>query len=401
MFCEGNLAVKQKHKIYRLGIVDPGDLLKDVGGGSTGFIASIIPYLSSYEVKIFGIGKNKALPWKIYNLQKNVEFIPISNMKSPSKIPLRLKCLVSYLRHRKRILETGIDVLYVHSPECCLPFLFFNQDIPVIYHQHGSANPVVRSKYAYGRSILFRIFFEFALKLIYKKANWIIAIDRFCFQQSIQNRAGERTSLLMNAIDMSKFKPNDLMRNKNRNRLGIEKKRYAILFVGRLEKPKGPGYLLECIPFLNSQGFNFHIFLAGDGTYKDYLENYVMRNRFETQVTFLGQISHVELPLYYNMADVLVLPSEMEGIPMVILEALACGTPVVASNVGGIPDVVIDHTNGIILDDLNPKRLASAIIDVFCLNITRKQISQSIAELSASRFVSSLHDIIYNLLMVR
>ena len=125
--------------------------------------------------------------------------------------------------------------------------------------------------------------------------------------------------------------------------------------MGRLEQPKGPGRLLECIPFLNDQGLNFHIFLAGDGTYRAHLENYVVRNRFETQVTFLGHVSHVELPLYYNMSDVLVLPSEMEGVPMVILEALACGTPVVASNVGGIPDLVTNNVNGIVLDDLSSK----------------------------------------------
>jgi L-malate glycosyltransferase len=206
---------------------------------------------------------------------------------------------------------------------------------------------------------------------------------------------------LLNAIDTETFKPDTAARIEKRNHLGIENDRCAVLYVGRLEKPKGPGYLLECIPFLKSGGLNFHIYLAGDGTYKKHLENYVMRNRFEKEVTFLGQVSHVELPLYYNMADVLVLPSEMEGVPMVILEALACGMPVVASKVGGIPDLIVDHTNGIALDDVSPKKLASGIMDVFRLNLTREQVSQSVAELSANRFVSSLNKIICNLLIIR
>ena len=386
---------------YTLGIVDPGDFLSGIRGGSTGFIASILSYLSPQKVTIFGIGKNNALPWNGYNLLENIDFIPISNVRFPSKIPMRLKCLLSYLRHRKKILETGIDVLYIHSPECCLPFLFFNRDIPVIYHQHGSANPVVRSKYVYGRISLFQGIFESISKLIYKKADWIIAIDRLCLTQAVQNRAGNKTSLLLNAIDTEMFKPNIAARIEKRNRLGIEKDRYAILFAGRLEKPKGPGRLLECIPFLKSQSLDFHIFLAGDGTYRSHLEDYVMRNHFETLVTFLGYVSHAELPYYYNMADVLVLPSEIEGIPMVILEALACGTPVVASNVGGIPDIIEDHTNGIVLDDLAPKNLSSAIINISGMDMTRKQISQSVAKRSASGFVSALDKIICNLLKVR
>ena len=154
------MTTQRKHSKYRLGIIDPGNFLKDIGGGTTGFIASILPYLSPQEVTIFGIGNNSTSPWKTYNLLRNIEFIPISNLKSPSKIPMRLKCLLSYWYNRKKILKSDVDVLYVHSPECCLPFLFFNRDIPVIYHQHGSANPVVRSKYAYARNDLFQAIFR-------------------------------------------------------------------------------------------------------------------------------------------------------------------------------------------------------------------------------------------------
>ena len=389
---------ESQHSKYRMGIIDPGNFLEGIQGGTSGFIASILPYLSSNQVTIFGMGNNGAVPWRSYSLRKHIEFVPITSVKSPTKIPMRLKCLLSYFRYRKKIIEASVDVLYVHSPECCLPFLFYNRNIPVIFHQHGSANPVVRSKYAFGRNRLFQGIFDSISKLIYKKVDWIIAIDRLCLAQAVQNGAGNKTSLLLNAIDTVQFKPNTAARAETRNHLGIEKDCCAILFVGRLEKPKGAGYLLECIPFLKSVGLNFHIYLAGDGSYKKHFENYVVRNRFETQVTFLGQVSHNELPLYYNMADILVLPSEMEGIPMVILESLACGTPVVASNVGGIPDLIVNGNNGIILDDLNPERLASAIIDALRLDVSPKQISESVAELSADRFVSSLNQIICNLL---
>ena len=145
--------------------------------------------------------------------------------------------------------------------------------IPVIYHKHGSANPVARSKFIYGRTILFRKFYEVVLQLIYKKAQWIIAIDRLSFQESIENGAKNRTSLLMNAVDMNKFFPDGVLRSHARKRFGLVKNRFAILFVGRIEKTKGPERLLDCIPFLKKAKYPFHIFFAGEGTYKPHLEN--------------------------------------------------------------------------------------------------------------------------------
>ena len=69
---------------------------------------------------------------------------------------------------------------------------------------------------------------------------------------------------------------------------------------------------------------------------------------------------------------------------MVILEAIACGTPVVASNVGGIPDLVTNNTNGVVLDDLSPKTLATAIIEVFRLNISANREYVNPCERSAA-----------------
>jgi glycosyltransferase involved in cell wall biosynthesis len=386
---------------YRLGIVDPSDISKKIRGGSTGFISSILPYFGEQRTTIFGIGLNGAVPWNLCYLRNNITFIPVSDLKFPSRIPMRLKCFVSYFLNRKKIIRSGMDVLYIHSPECCLPFIFSNKIVPVIYHQHGSANPVIRSKYAYARNRIFEGIFNLFNKLIYKKADWIIAIDRRCNAQAAQNGAGNKTSLLMNAVDMEKFRPNEFERIRTRKHFGLSEDQHVLIFVGRIEKPKGPGRLLECIPFFNTQGLDFKIFIVGEGTYRSNLENYVVSKGFETQVVFLGHISNAGLPRYYNMADILVLPSDMEGVPMVILEALACGTPVVASNVGGISDLIIDSFNGMVLNELSPERISSAIIDVLHMNTTRETISESVAKFSAKRFVSEFNKIINTVIAAR
>ncbi len=382
-----------------LGIIDPSDFSKKlVSGGSSGFLSNVIPHLKAKRVIIFGIGLDDVIPWKTFYLQPNVEFVPICSLRFFSRIPMRFKVLFYYMRYRGKILRSGVDVLYVQMPECCLPFLKNRKNIPVIYQKHGSENPVAKSKFTYGRTIVFRKFYEYVLQLIYKNAQWIIAIDRLTHKEIIKRGGKKRSSLLMNAVDMNKFFPNDVQRNHAREHYALKKYDNAILFVGRIEKTKGPKLLVDCIHWLKNKQYPFHIFFAGEGTYKTYLENYVMRMNYNSIVTFLGHVPHEDLPILYNMSDALVLPSETEGAPMVILESLACGTPVVASNVGGIPDIVADGINGIVLKDLSPEHLATGIITVLINKLSRQEISESIKTFSASSFVDSLDIIIANVL---
>jgi glycosyltransferase involved in cell wall biosynthesis len=388
-----------KQKKITLGIINPSDFSKKlVSGGASGFLGNILPYLNAQRTIIFGIGLKDTIPWKTYHLSANVDFVAICNLRFPSKIPMRLKVLIYYILYRNRILNSGVDVLYVQMPECCIPFLNNKKAIPVIYHKHGSANPVSRSKFIYGRTVLFRKFYEIVLLLIYKKANWIITIDRLSLQTVIENGAKNRTSLLMNAVDTEKYYPDSILRDHARKGLGLAENIFVLLFVGRIEKTKGPGRLLDCIPFLKEAKYPFHIFFAGEGTYKSYLEKRVRAKHYDASVTFLGFVPHEELSHFYNVAYVMVLPSETEGVPMVILEALACGTPVIASKVGGIPDLVFDGINGIVLDDLTPEKLTSAIINILSKKIERKRIARSVKNYSARNFVKFFNNIIWNVL---
>jgi len=95
---------------------------------------------------------------------------------------MRLKCLFSFFRMRQRILTSGIDLLYVHSPETALPFLSNSAGIPVIFHQHGSGNPMERSKFGWGRNRLFKGLFNAFTGMIHRQADWTIAIDRLCVE---------------------------------------------------------------------------------------------------------------------------------------------------------------------------------------------------------------------------
>jgi glycosyltransferase involved in cell wall biosynthesis len=107
------------------------------------------------------------------------------------------------------------------------------------------------------------------------------------------------------------------------------------------------------------------------------LERLAIESGIVAQVKFLGKISHNELPAYYNMADLLALPSKMEGVPMVILEALACGRPILATAVGGIPDLLVNGKNGVLMNEGSIIELAKGITDMAGMNWDRDQINNS------------------------
>jgi len=377
-----------------IGIICPSDFTKkERSGGASGFLASIFSEIDSPAV-IFGIGRNDTSPWQKVALQSNIIFTAIATVKVPSAIPLRIKTLFWYIWYRNHILQAGANVLYIHSPECVLPFIFLNKRIPVIYHQHGSGNPVQTATYQWGRGKLFKQLFDLVSRIIYKRADWIIAIDRFCLEQSVQGGAGKKVSLLMNAIDTQTFKPDDSLRHLMRQRLNLNDSAVAIIFVGRLEEVKRIDRAIEALTYLRQDETQYHLYISGEGGMKKHLESLVIEKQLTSFVTFLGHVSHAELPAYYNMADILVLPSEMEGVPMVILESLATGLPVVASRVGGIPDLIIEGVNGFTISDPSPSNLAVSLRRVSSANLNRSAIAKSAERYSSRQFVLEFQRIV-------
>lgn len=377
----------------RIGIIVPADFVqRQPFGGAAGFIENIAGSLGM-PVTIFGIAVGDTIPWRVVELGPSVTFIPIARLHYPSIIPMRLKCMFSFYRLRKRILNSGIDLLYVHSPETAFPFLSNSAGIPVIFHQHGSGNPMERAKFGWGRNRLFKGLFDVLTSKIHRQADWTIAIDRHCVEQARQSGIAHKLSLLMNAVDLRTFHPDDGKRVALRQRLSLANDVRVLMFVGRLEQVKRVDRAVECLPFLRDSSKRFHLIIAGDGTKRSFLEELVTAQGLGN-VTFLGHVQHDELPALYNMADLLLLPSEMEGAPMVILEALACGTPVVASRVGGVPDVIQDGVNGMTLVDIAPEPFAKAIEHVLSSRLQRSAVAATADQFATDRFVASLGAII-------
>lgn len=141
-------------------------------------------------------------------------------------------------------------------------------------------------------------------------------------------------------IDLRRF--NCMNRKQARIKLGWNTREPYVLYVGRLTQGKGIQYLIKASGILLREIPNLHLIIVGGGRL-----NSSVRSDLKKNIRLLGQIRHSDLPNYYNAADVLVLPSLMEASPRVIMESLACRTPVIATWTGCVPTLVRDGMNGL------------------------------------------------------
>lgn len=150
-----------------------------------------------------------------------------------------------------------------------------------------------------------------------------------------------------------------------------------ILSVGRLAEKKGIPYLVKAIPYVIDKLPNSKLMIIGDGPKKKEIINLVNKLSIKDHVIFTGKIPNKELAKYYASCDIFVLPSiitkkgDTEGLGVVLLEALASGSAVIGSNVGGIPDIIKDRKTGLLTEQKNPEDIAKKI--VYMVNHKKKR----------------------------
>ncbi|MCE5252020.1 glycosyltransferase [bacterium] len=152
-----------------------------------------------------------------------------------------------------------------------------------------------------------------------------------------------------------------------RGRLGIPPNNRIVLAMGRMVHVKGFTYLLDAFRTIAAGHEHVTLVLAGGGVLFDEMKEYAARLGLENRVVMPGAVMRDEGPVYFRMADLLVVPSirhesgAVDGLPVVVPEAMAAGLPIVASNVGGIPVLVRDGITGILVSERDTAALAEAI----------------------------------------
>ena len=175
-----------------------------------------------------------------------------------------------------------------------------------------------------------------------------------------------RVMLAPCGVDLRKFRPLD--QKEARTKLGLNGEK-VLLYVGRVEPLKGLDLLVETAAQMESGEENIRMMVVGGGgpgePETDRVRRLAEERKVDGLIDFVGRVDHDDLPLYYNAADVCVVPSYYESFGLVALESMACGTPVVATRVGGLPTIVHHGHTGFLKSWRCPEAFANSVEMIF------------------------------------
>jgi len=202
---------------------------------------------------------------------------------------------------------------------------------------------------------------------------------------SIYGANHDKVSIIPCGIDLGLFHPLD--KQKARSELGLDDSK-VLLFAGRIEPIKGIDILLRAMARLPDSIEMRLLIVGGDSASADEMTrlcSVVGELGIGDKVTFLGTVEHGKMPLFYGAADVCVVPSYHESFGLVALEALACGTPVVASRVGGLATIIKDGETGYLVGELSHEAFARHL-ELLLSDEERMRRMGNAAHLSAKKY---------------
>ncbi len=202
------------------------------------------------------------------------------------------------------------------------------------------------------------------------RAGRVVAVSRPLVERAVELGArSERVDVVPNGIDRQAFRPRD--RLEARRALGLPERQPIVLYVGHLSPEKGAHDLLRAFAALNP-GLGAQLVMVGDGSGTAACRS--LAEELGVAARFVGAQPHETIPVWLAACDVLALPSWNEGMPNVVVEALACGRPVVATAVGGIPEVVTGVSGMLV-----PPRDVAALGDALVRTLTTSHDAAAIS----------------------
>lgn len=313
-----------------------------------------------------------------YNIAK---YLSADNSVSVHMFP-RGSPVTKYFANIKFIIDIGrklrekrsrkeVDIVYAVTlqPQFGIIALFARLlGLPVVSHGVGLDVFLIEPLYVFGRrtSCLF--------------SDKIICGTRFQKRTMIEEGVPkEKISVVLGGVDCKIFKPLP-QRDEFRRALGVEDK-FVLLSLGRLSRKKGFYDSIKALAYLKNIK-DIVLLIAGDGPERYNLNEFARNLSVQNKVKFLGFVSSDYLPKIYNAADLFIAPFEskgrnMEGFPLVVQEALACGVPVITTITSGLPELVENNASGFLVPENSPQNIAEKIRELYENDKLRKKMGQN------------------------
>ena len=184
-------------------------------------------------------------------------------------------------------------------------------------------------------------------------------------------------------------------RDQIKKQLGFENESKIIFYAGALRKLKNVDILIEAFKELLNSDQKLLLLIAGKGDEEGNLKEKIKQYKLNTNVKFLGSLNGKEMVAYYNASDIFCLPSQNEGTPNVVVESLLCGTPIVASKVGGIPYIIENGRNGYLVEPGSVFSLRENLLAALNVEWNREELRNSVSHLSPQNVLKE-YEKVYN-----
>jgi glycosyltransferase involved in cell wall biosynthesis len=337
-------------------------------GGIQTIVRSFIKYAhDEFNIRLVGIEDDPQANMGVWREDefegKQIQFLPLFAVPDDNirgLIPTTIKYTAALLGK-----DFSSDFVHFHRLEPTLASLKWSGDKTLFIH-----NDIRKQMTATGnkKAILWRRFpgVYFALeKTLVKQFDQIFSCnsESAAWYQQQYPMLADRVSFLKNTVDNEIFFPwsaeeSDQSRNKLTQKLGIDEKSRFILFAGRLHPQKDPILLVRSLAALDNS--KVHLLIAGEGELRGEIQMEIAQLGLTEQVSMLGPVAQRELSRLHRIADAFILTSSYEGLPLVALEALACGTPVITTRCGETPNL-LSISSGIVVQERTPTVIAEAI----------------------------------------
>lgn len=301
---------------------------------------------------------------KFTNYVKDIYIVP---MQREIKLKDDFKSVKGIRQALKKIKP---DIVYLHSSKAGALgriALFFNFKTKILYNAHGwYFNADISNKK--------KKIFALIEKILAMKANMIINISKSEYESALKYKIASKKKMctIENGIDFTKFKDNDKYRDETRKKLNIKNNEIVIGVVGRLTEQKDPITMIKAFNEVYKENKKVKLMYVGSGNLEDEVTKFARDNNILDRIVITGWVSNAEK--YIPAFDIAVLPSKWEGFGLAIIEYMACNKPIVASNIGGIINIIKDNINGLLVNKEDYKELFKKLF--FLIN--NQQVTENI-----------------------
>lgn len=332
-----------------------------ITAGAELFVKNLVEYLSQKKEEVHIVTRKV----KDYPKEENTGYIhiyrtslnQISNFQSANN-NLYMVSDTSFLAIKTLVIIKKIDADIIHSHGAISNFIavicgkLYRK--PVITTVQGgdladysetTKNPIM----------------EWIIRYSMRNSDLVHGVSRYTVERA-KELGAKRTILIPNGVDIHNFKPGVGGKElRDSLKLGGNK---IILTVSRLTPKNGVDLIIRAFPKILKEIPDVKLVIVGGGTQEKELRVLTKKLNVWSNVIFIGDVPHREIPKYMDMADVFIRPSLAEGFGIVFIEAMACETPTIGTRVGGIVDIIKDRENGLLVEPKNKDEIAQAILKI-------------------------------------